>query len=120
MQSRDFRLHSKVAFNPRMNDHLSRKGLHLGPMIEILDPLIELISLLRKGSNGLLRRVEYLLHKMRDLQNQEPNPLSSYLLELFLRGPNAWKGRQQWLEVFELCFLQGARLSPGSLLSVLI
>lgn len=51
MQSRDFRLHSKVAFNPRMNDHLSRKGLHLDQIIEIFDPLIELKSLLKKGSN---------------------------------------------------------------------
>lgn len=51
IQSRDFRLHSKFAFSPRMNDYLSRKGLHLEPIVEIFDPLLELKSLLRKGSN---------------------------------------------------------------------
>lgn len=57
---------------------------------------------------------------MRDLQDQELDPLSLYLLELCLRGPNPWKERQQRLEVFELCLLQGAGPSPGSPLSVLI
>lgn len=120
IQNRGFRAHSKFAFSPRMNDYLRRKGLRLEPIVEIFDPLSELKGLLRKGSNDLLRRVEYLLHKMRDLQNQEPGPLSSYLLELCLRGPNPWKERQQRLEVFECCFQQGASISPGSPLSVLI
>lgn len=118
--SRASETHPKVALSPRTIDFLARKGLQLEPMVEIFDPLLELKSLLRNGSTILLQRVKYLLHKMRDVEDHEPDSLSAYLLELCLRGPNPWTERQQRLEVFEFCFRQGAKLSPGSPLSVLI
>lgn len=120
IQRMNSRPHSKVALSPRVLGFLSRKGLHLMPVVEIFDPFLELNILLRKGSANLLQRVEHLLHKMRGLENHEPDSLSAYLLELCLRGPNPWQEREQRLEVFELCLLHGAQLSPGSPLSVLI
>lgn len=123
-QSRSLKPHPKVALSAQMTDFLSRKGLHLEPIsepiVDIFDPLLEIKSLLRKGSANLLQRLKYLMHKMRSLSDQEPESLSSYLLELCLRGLNPWKERQQRLEAFEFCFRQGAKLSPGSPLSVLI
>lgn len=118
--SRASETYPKIALSPRTIDFLARKGLQLEPMVEIFDPLLKLKSLLRNGSTILLQRVKYLLHKMRDVEDHEPDSLSAYLLELCLRGPNPWAERQQRLEVFEFCFRQGAKLSPGSPLSVLI
>lgn len=109
IQSRNLKLQPKAGFSPRMIDFLSTKGLHVESKVEIYDPLQELETLLRKGSASLLQRVKNLLHEMR----HEPDSLSSYLLELCLRGPNPWEERRQRLEVFELCFIQGAKLSPG-------
>lgn len=119
-RGRTLETYQKVAMSPRTIDFLARKGLQLEPIVETFDPLLELKNLLRNGSTNLLQRVKYLLHKMHDVENHEPDSLSAYLLELCLRGPNPWTERQQRLEVFEFCFLNSAKLSPGSPLSVLI
>lgn len=119
-QYMDLGARPKVPLSPQMIDFLSRKGLPLEPTVEIFDPLLELKRLLRMGSTSLLLNVVHLVYKLRGLNNQKPDFLSAYLLELCLRGPNPWRERQQRLEVFEFCFRQGAKLSPGSPLSVFI
>lgn len=120
IQSRNFKPQSKAALSPRMIDFLSTFGLHVQSKVKTYDPLLELKTVLIKGPTDLLPRVKYLLHKIRGLSNHEPEPLSSYLLELCLRGPNPWKERHQRLEVYEFCYQQVAELTPGSPLSVLI
>jgi len=103
-----------------MIDFLRGKGLHLEPKVERSDLSQKLEDLLKQGSTKLPQRVKHSLDKMRCLKDQEPDPMSAYLLELCLRGPDPWKERQQRLEVFEFCFRHGAQLSTGSPLSVLI
>lgn len=119
-KGRNLEARAKNALNPWMIDFLSRKGLNLEPMDGIFDPLLELKNLLRNGSSNSLQRVKDLLHDMRGVEDHEPDSLAAYLLELCLRGPKPWRERPERLEVFEFCFRQGAKLSLGSPLSVLI
>lgn len=121
VQSGNSITHPRHALSTPIVYFLRTKSLHFEPKVENFDPSQRLKSLFKHGSTELLQKTNCLLEKIRHLKDNQPDSkLSAYLLELCLRGPDPWKERQQRLEVFECCFRYGAKVSPGSPLSVLI